>query len=140
MKKIALLVCLIFSTGVFANELKTIDSTKVFADGLMENFVQRKFSEALNLAKPYWPIPAVEIDAMANQIDQQWPTVDKRFGKYMGKEFIKSKKIGSSFVRYYYLHKFENHAIYWQIDFYKPADQWKVNSIRFLDSLEILYE
>lgn len=140
MKIIVCAVCLILSTGTFADSLKSIEDTKVFADGLVEQFSQRKFSEALNSAKPYWPIPAIEIDGMANQIDQQWPTVDKRFGKYTGKEFIKIKKIGSSFVRYYYLHKFENHAIYWQIDFYKPNDQWKINSIKFLDTLENLYE
>jgi hypothetical protein len=140
MKKLASLVCLILSTNSFADGFKSIEATKIFADGLMEQFIQKKFSEGLNSTKPYWPIPTIEIDGLANQIDQQWPTVDKRFGKYTGKEFIKSKKIGSSFVRYYYLHKFENHAIYWQIDFYKLNNQWKINSIKFLDAIENLYE
>ena len=78
--------------------------------------------------------------SMANQINQQWPLVDQRFGAAISKEFIKEKSIGESFVRYYYLHKFENHSIYWQIDFYKPRDYWQINSIIFLDSLEPLYE
>jgi hypothetical protein len=140
MKKIVCVVFLMFSMSAFADGFKSVEATRVFADGLMEQFSQKKFVEALNSAKIYWPLPPIEIDGMANQIDQQWPTIDKRFGKYTGREFIKSKKIGSSFVRYYYLHKFENHAIYWQIDFYKPNDQWIINSIKFLDTLENLYE
>lgn len=140
MKSLIFAIVVFMSASTFADELKSIEATKIFSDEIMEKLVKNKFSEALNSTKPYWPLPAIEIDSLANQIDQQWPIIEKRFGKYTGKEFIKSKKIGSSFIRYYYLHKFENHAIYWQIGFYKSKEQWKINSITFLDSLEGLYE
>ena len=81
-----------------------------------------------------------DIFYIVNQINQQWPLVDKRFGKPIDKEFIKEKRIGKSFIRFYYLHKFENHSMYWQYDFYKPHNEWKINKIIFLDSLESLYE
>ncbi len=60
--------------------------------------------------------------------------------KWRSQELVQTKKIGKSFVRYIYLHKFEKHAIYWQIDFYKPRKEWKINQITYLDTLNILYE
>lgn len=107
---------------------------------MMDHMVKGEFQGGFNLAKSYWPIPEVEIDGIVNQINMQWPLIDQRFGKSIKKEFLSKKRIGKSFVRYYYLHKFENHSIYWQIDFYKPVDEWKINSIVFLDSLETLFE
>lgn len=140
MKTILLLASLAFSYSAFAAGFKTEKDARVFSDNMMELVIASKFEEALSSAKPYWPLPAVEIDGMANQITQQWPMIDQRFGRSISKEFIKEKRIGKSFLRYYYLHKFENHSIYWQIDFYKPRNEWKINSLVFLDTLERLYE
>jgi hypothetical protein len=130
----------IFSISVHAAGFSSKDDARKYADKLMDHFVKKEFQVGLNDAKKYWPIPAVEIDGMANQINQQWPIVDQRFGAAISKEFVKEKNIGESFVRYYYLHKFENHSIYWKIDFYKPRDAWQINTIVFLDNLEPLYE
>ena len=113
---------------------------RAFSDRLMKQFADGEFNEGLNSAKPYWPLPEVEIDGMANQIKQQWPMVNQRFGRAVSIEFIREKRIGKSFLRYYYLHKFENHAIYWQIDYYRPREEWKINKIIFLDSLDDLFE
>lgn len=114
--------------------------TRIYADQIMDRFVKKEFQAALNGAKPYWPIPAVEIDGLANVIAQQWPVIDQRFGATTAKEFLKEENIGKSFVRYYYLQKFERHALYWKIDFYKPRDTWVINSIVYLDDLEPLFK
>jgi len=140
MRSIIFVALLILVSNSIAEGLKSEKQTREFSDKIMDQFITKKFKEGLALAKPYWPIPEVEIDGLTNQIEQQWPIVDQRFGQAIGKEFISGKRIGKSFLRYYYLHKFENHSIYWQIDFYKPRNEWKVNSIIFLDSLEALYE
>lgn len=135
----ATLVALLLSSSALADGFKSPEATKEFSDKLMGYFVQTKFTEGLSAAKPYWPLPAVEIDGMANQINQSWPVVDKRMGKSLGSEHIKSIPLGSSFIRHLYLQKLENHVIYWQIDFYKPSNEWKINSIKFLDSLDPLF-
>ena len=141
MKKImTLLILMVFSCSAFASGFKTEKEIRNFTDKMMDQFLVKKFDEALNSAKSYWPIPSVEVDSMSNQISQQWPIIDQRFGQSISKEFIKEKRIGKSFLRYYYLHKFENHSIYWQFDFYKPRKEWKINSITFLDTLGRLYE
>ena len=140
MKYLLISLLLAVSTNANADGFKTESEVMLFADQLVTKFVKNDFKNALDSAKPYWPIPAVEIDAMLNQINQQWPLVKQRFGKATGKELVQTKRIGKSFIRHIYLHKFENHSIYWQIDFYKPRDQWKINTLVFLDTLDTLYE
>ncbi|MCG7584856.1 hypothetical protein [Photobacterium sp. OFAV2-7] len=128
-------------TGVAtANSLSDEDSTRVLSDKMVQHFYKKEFQKGIDLAKPYWPAADVELDNLVNTIKGQWPIVDQRYGEATGTDFIKTEKIGSSFLRYYYLHKFSNHAIYWQITFYKPGNEWKVNTLVYLDSLEALYE
>ena len=140
MRKFGLIVLLLaFSLTATAKGFKKESETKVFADSLMTQFIKGDFAGALNKAKVYWPLPAIEIDGMLNKINQQWPLVKQRFGKTTGKELVQTIRIGKSFIRYVYLHKFENHAIYWQIDFYRPLNEWQINQIIFLDNLNTLY-
>jgi len=136
------LIILIYMFTINANAagFKTEKETKVFSNQLVSQMVKNDFKNALNKAKPYWPLPEVEIDGMINKINQQWPMVKQRFGLSTGQELVQTKRIGKSFIRYIYLHKFENHAIYWQIDFYKPKSEWKINQINYLDTLNTLYE
>ena len=134
---VALLLC---SVMIFADGFKVEEEMRSFSDKFMDHVIHKEFKKGFDSAKPYWPLPTVEIDSLVNQIKQQWPMVDQRFGKVVGKEFIKEERIGKSFIRYIYLHKFTNHALYWSIDFYKPKDEWKINSIVYLDTLDTLYK
>jgi len=139
MKIIGIFLCLI-STLAFGDGLQAPKDTKALANEMVKAFVKKEFKQGLDLAKPYWPLPQVEIDGLANQISTQWPIVDQRFGESTGYDFVQEERIGNSFIRYYYLHKFRNHAIYWQLTFYKPADSWLVNGVTFKDSLEKLFQ
>jgi hypothetical protein len=140
MKNILIGFLFLVSGVASATGLDSPKDTRALSDKIIGHFVKTEFQEGLNIAKQYWPLPEVEIDGLANKISTQWPIVDQRFGKPTGYEFIKEEKIGHSFVRYYYLHKFQNHAIYWRLTFYKPVDTWVVNGITFLDSLDQLFE
>lgn len=140
MKTIIPALFLLVSFSGVATPLKTIEDTKALSTDMVKHFVKSEFDEGLALVKPLWPLPEVEIDGLANQIRTQWPVVEQRFGKPTGFELVRTEKIGNSFVRHYYLHKFENHAIYWQVSFYRPLDKWMVNGVTFKDSLESLYQ
>jgi len=133
-------ILLLLTTLVNATSLDKQTDAKALSDKMIAHFVSKEFKEGLALAKQHWPLPEVEIDNLANQINTQWPIVDQRFGSSTGHEFIRTEKIGNSFVRYYYLHKFQNHAIYWRFSFYKPSKTWVVNEVTFMDSLEPLFE
>lgn len=137
---VAFSVLALLSLGAQADGLASKSEAKAFSDRLVQFFVKEEFKAGFDAAKPHWPIPAIEVDGVVNQIDQAWPLVQNRFGKSLEIEYLKSREIGKSFIKHYYLHKFENHAIYWSISFYRPKDVWVVNHIVFLDDLEGLYE
>jgi hypothetical protein len=101
---------------------------------------QEKFAAAYGSVKPYWPLPAVEIDGLANQMNTQWPMVQQRYGDSLATEFISERKIGQSFLQYTYLQKFERHAIRWTFVFYKPKDAWLVNGVAWDDGVYQLFE
>jgi len=139
--RILLAVCLCFFINtVFADNLSQKDETKALADSMMEHFIKKEFAKGMAAAKPHWPLPEIELDNLIQKIKLQWPIIDKRFGNAVGFELVDTQVIGDSFVRYYYLHKFNNHAIYWKITFYKPENNWKVNGVSFRDKLDILYK
>ena len=134
-----IVLTIIAAQSAFGAPLKKLSETKSLSKNIMQYFLKAEFVEGLSMAKEHWPLPPVEIDGLANKINTQWGIVQQRFGKPTGMEFVQEEKIGKSFVRYYYLHKFENHAIYWKFTYYKPRDEWKVNSITFRDDLESLF-
>ena len=134
-----IVVMLIVAQSVSANTLKDIPETELLSNKIMQHFIKAEFVKGLDLAKAHWPLPPVEIDGLANQINTQWSVVQQRFGKPTGMELIKEERLGKSFVRFYYLHKFENHAIYWRFTYYKPNNVWKINGITFKDDLDLLF-
>lgn len=140
MKNIIFIILIVLSTSINAESFKSEKEIQGFTKSLMSKILKEDFKKAFDSAKPYWPIPVVEIDGIVNQINTQWPIVNQRFGKAVGAELVKKERIGKSFLRYYYLHKFEKHAVYWKIDLYKPKIGWKINSISFGDELDSLYK
>ncbi len=140
MKRILVLVFVLLSFSLAAEGLKTAEQTERFAEKLITMFYAKDFKGGIDAARPYWPLPQGELDSLTTTIISQWVVVENRFGNATGYELIKKEKIGSSFIRYYYLHKFERHAIYWNFTFYKPEDVWVINTISFMDDLEILFE
>lgn len=139
MKKWRILVILLFLAQTAAATLKDVSETKSLSHKIMQHFRKAEFVNGLSLAKSYWPLPPVEIDGLANQINTQWSVVEQRFGVPTGIELIREERLADSFVRYYYLLKFENHAIYWKFTYYKPNEEWKINGITFQDDLDFLF-
>ena len=125
---------------VNAKNLSSPNDTKALADEMVSHYINKEFTEGMAAAKPHWPLPQVELDNLIKTIEKQRPIVDKHFGQAVDSELVHEQKIGDSFLRYYYLHKFKNHAIYWKITFYKPEANWVVNGVSFKDNLDILYK
>ncbi len=140
MKRMLVVFIALLSLPLTAEGLKTVNQTENLAEKLVTMFYAKDFKGGIDAARPYWPLPQSELDGLTTTIISQWVVVENRFGEATGYELIKKEKIGSSFIRYYYLHKFERHAIYWNITFYRPEDLWVINTISFMDDLEILFE
>ena len=140
MKTAIIIISILASSLLNANTLDTEKSLREFSDKMLNHIMKTEVQKGFDMARPHWPIPEVEVDSIVNQLSKQQPVIKQRFGKAIEIEFIKKKQIGKSFVRLYYLHKYERHAMYWQIDFYKPHDTWLINKIITLDELDVLYE
>ena len=140
MKKIIAVMMILAAVSVSAQDLKTVKDTERLSDQIVDKFYNKEFREGLKIAGDYWPLPKSELENLETQIKSQWVIIEERFGKTTGYELIQKEKIGSSFYRYHYLQKFENHAIYWSITYYKPEDKWVINSIFFKDDLEFLFK
>lgn len=123
----------------FAAGVQSSAEARALSDKASILFKDEKFAKGFALLKPNWPIPTVEVDSVVNQINMQWPIVRQRFGTAVGIEFAKEETIGNSFIRYTYIHKFQNHAIKWVFVFYEPKDEWLVNAVSYDDQYQTLF-
>jgi hypothetical protein len=147
MKRAIVSLCLIvFATSLAAQEAalpKTLPNAaeaRKKADQVMAFVNQEKFAEAYGVVKPFWPLPAVEIDGLANQMNTQWPMVQQRYGKSLATEFISERKVGESFIQFTYLQKFERHAMRWTFVFYRAKTDWVVNAVSWDDGVSQMFE
>jgi len=135
-----LIIVLLMTQTASAETIKDVPGTRSLSDKIVHLFLKEKFDKGMTLSKQYWSMPSFELDRLASQLNSQWPPMKKNYGEPVGMEFVKATKINDTFVKYYYLHKFQNHAIYWMITFYKPAKAWKLNGITFKSDTSILFE
>ncbi|UXY17264.1 hypothetical protein N8I74_09720 [Chitiniphilus purpureus] len=136
---IAFLLALIAPVASYADDFATLADVRKAADRAIALFREEKFVEGYDSLKPYWPLPAVEVDNMANQTSVQWPLVRQRFGLSIGTEFVSQVEGGPSLARLVYLQKFQRHALRWVFTFYKPKDRWVINSVSFDDQIQLLF-
>lgn len=138
--RLIFLCLLVLPSAAFAGDFANLTDARKVTDKAVSLFQQEKIVAGYETLKPYWPLPSVEIDNLANQTNMQWPMVKQRFGTSMATEFVKEIKGGESLARFVYLQKFQNHAIRWVFTFYKPKDRWIINAVSFDDRVELLFE
>ena len=69
MRNLTLTLLLIYSGLASTAGFETEIGTRKFSDKLVNQIFKEKFQIAFNSAKPYWPIPVVEIDGIVNKIN-----------------------------------------------------------------------
>ena len=140
MKKLAVFALVALLSGMVTAETLVSDKeTKELSDKIMAHITKAEFQEGFNLAKPYYPIQPVELDSFVNEINREWPSLSQRYGKVLGNEFIRSERIGGSFIRYIYLQKFEKHAMAWEIKFYRSGKDWTFNGGDYTSNIDFLF-
>ncbi len=131
---------LLVAPYVNADAFSSLKEARSVFDRSMKAFQNEQITEGYGILKPYWPMPGVELDNLANTTNTQWPLVKQRFGVSIGTEFIQEETAGDSLARFIYLQKFENHAIRWIFRLYKPRDKWVINGVSFDDQIENLFK
>ncbi|MFV1983841.1 MAG: hypothetical protein ACC657_09920 [Thiohalomonadales bacterium] len=134
-----LMLSLIYSTS-FSATLPTKEAAKELAKSVMIKVGQGKTQEGLDLVKPYLIIPVAEFNVMKNQFAMQAPMIEQRFGKSIGIEFAEIEEVGKSLMMVIYLQKFEKHVMRWKFYFYKPKNNWVLNTFNFDDKLQMMFK
>ena len=123
-----------------AEEFRSKRDLRRFADTFMEHIVRSDFNAAFETAKAAWGVPQSTMDKVAQDLKKQLPKNMKRFGRSLNVEWIRQARIGESFLRHYYLQRFERDAVAWYIDFYRPDKDWLINRIGTLEDTDVLFE
>ena len=127
------------STLFAAEHLKNVRATKRLAENVVLMVKDNSIDQAFKDLKAHWPLSAEELDNLLAHTKEQRKAVQEHFGKPLSVEFIRTEELGQSLVRHVFIEKFEKHALKWQLSFYKPSEEWIVNSIYWDVKISDLY-
>jgi hypothetical protein len=139
MKYLLILLFALFTETVQAETLPTLTAAKEITDKAMTMIADSDLDGGLKLLKPYLVIPAAEFDVMLGQATMQQPVMSQRFGKSVGKEFIREDMVGGSLVRLIFIQKFEKTVVRWLFFYYKSPSGWVLNTFTYDDSFQLLF-
>lgn len=142
MKKILLtilLLGLILVNSAAALTVADEPAAKELCNAIMGKVSTGDLDGAFKLMKPYIPVSETEIDSIALQTKTLREQFGKRYGNSIGYEFIDSKKVGDSLLRFRYIEKTNQHALPWVFYFFKSKDGWILNSFDWKDTFGELF-
>jgi hypothetical protein len=142
MKPVAVLFFVVFllTTAVQAATLDSKEAARKLTDQVIAKVASGDFNGGLILLKPYVIIPESEFNVMLEQTKLQLPTIQGRFGKTVGSEFISEKMVGKSLLQIVQIQKFEKHIMRWRFIFYNPGGKWVLNTFNFDDKIQSVFE
>jgi hypothetical protein len=117
----------------------SMDAAMSLSDRMMRGIVQGNVREAIGLALPHVVMTAEQMEALIQQIEQQKPIRDARYGASVDYELIRNDTIHDSLIRAIFLHRFERHAVVWQFVWYRGKDGWLLSNISYTDQLPQLF-
>ena len=134
------LLAAMLSPARAADKIPSKAAAHALADRMIGTATREGLGPAIDVVKPHWPLDPAELDGLKSQYGPMWTMVLGRFGRPLGHELVRTEVIGTRFVRYVFLQRFEKHAVRWQVGFYDPGTGWVFNSFKFDDQLDALFE
>lgn len=132
-------LCMLMSNHVGAETLPSAQAARELSDKVMSRVASGDLEGGLRLMKPYGIVPEAEMEAAIGQAKLQAPMYVQRFGKIIGREFIREEKIGESLLRITHLQKFEKHVMRWTFIFYEGGSGWVLNTFYFDDNIRAIF-
>jgi len=111
---------------------------KIKCDGIMKHIGKGDVFSAFEEIKRYTWISDKEIDIVYKGTEKQLKLTGKRYGSFIGYEFIKEESISKSLHKFTYIAKCENHPLVWIFIFYKAKDKWTLNVFKWNDKIQKL--
>lgn len=140
MKQVIMVIFLFIPLIVHAATLESKDEVRSLARSAMEKVGAGDIDGGFKVIKPYVIIPGSEFEVMVENYQLQAPAIERRFGKTLGIEFLSEEIVGESLMKISYLQKFEKHAMRWRFYFYRPGDEWVLNTFYTDDKITKLFE
>jgi len=134
------LLIILFSANTLADTLPTKIAAKQLAKRVMAEIGQGNMEAGIKLTKPYLIVPEHEYFALIDQMKMQQPMINQRFGKTISVEVAVVEEVGESLMLILYLQKFDNHVLRWKFYFYKPRNEWVLNTFMFDDKIEAMFQ
>ncbi len=122
-----------------AASLATEEDARALAQRVMGEVAAGRVIAGLELLRPYNVYSKEEFDAMLTKTKEQLPAMQQRFGPSIGWDFVIVEKVGDSLRQFVYLQKFERLLMVWRFIFYKPRDQWMLNTFYYDDRVQLLF-
>ena len=119
--------------------MASMDAAMALSGRMMRSIETGNIREALTLGLPHTVITAEQIEALIQQVEQQKPVMGERYGKSVGYELIRNDTIHDALIRAIFLHRFERHAVVWQLLWYRGKDGWVLSNISYTDQLPQLF-
>ncbi len=140
MKTLVSLLILLFSTVSYADTLESKEAAKLLVHSVMVLVGKGETIKGLNLTKPYLVIPDHEFERVLSSLKMQQSIIDQRFGKPIGMEFSNIEEVGASLMLISYIQKFEKHMMRWKFYFYKPKNEWVLNTFNTDDKIQLMFD
>jgi hypothetical protein len=145
----SVLVLLTVSTAVFAadgdsptpnrRQLANVEQTKELTDSFLSAMVTGRTYEAFGLIRNVVPDSETIVETWRANADQLLAAVRQEYGRPLEHELLDTKKLGTSFVRYDYLLKFEYSALWCRIIYYRGRNTWIPVFLNFDRDLDPLF-
>jgi|HubBroStandDraft_5_1064220.scaffolds.fasta_scaffold09421_5 hypothetical protein len=122
-----------------APALQSKPDVRALTEAVMKLVAENKIDDAFAKLKPYWPLPANEIDTLILKTISMRNTVGDRFGSTTGYAFVREDAVGDFLVRYTYVEKREKHPLRWTFIFYRAATTWTIDAASWDDNVVLLF-
>lgn len=130
---------ILLSTMVNADTLSSKEKAKELAESVMTEIGKGNIESGIKLTKPYLIIPEHEYLALIDQMKMQQPLIEQRYGKTISVEVAEIEEVGESLMLVMYLQKFDKHVLRWKFYFYKPREEWLLNTFSFDDKIKMMF-
>lgn len=146
---ICVLLLLTVTTALFAadgdgpapnrRQLANVEQTKELTDSFLTAMVTGRTYEAFGLIRNVVPDSETIVEGWRASTDQLLNLVRQDYGRPIEHELLDSKKLGTSYVRYDYLLKFEYSALWCRVIYYRGRNTWIPVFLNFDRDLDPLF-
>jgi hypothetical protein len=116
------------------------DALRKVLDQSMGSLSKGQIKEGYSTLSLYSSLPSADMQVALEDILNQQPGIQRRFGRRLGYQLLRSEGMGDNLIRWTYLERFEKSAITWNFIGYRGKTGWMISGVTWSGDLERLFE